>query len=144
FDPGVRIVVLLLDATRDQTHLRLRVVDALTVFESPDHIRAVHEAARELVLSRLIRDEKIRRPECKLKIRRQHTDHGVALAVERERASNDSRIAAEASLPHAVSQHRDSWTILRVFAGLEGSSERGIDPKDAEEIRRDARRVHTF
>ena len=99
FYARMRIVELLLDATRDQIQLRLRFVGGLTGLESPDQIRAVHEATRQLVLRRLIRQEKICRPQCKLKTRRQHADHGVAFAIDRERATDDARIAAESALP---------------------------------------------
>ncbi len=87
----------------------------------------MHEAARQLVLSWLIRHKEIRGPECKLKTSRQYADDGVAISVERDRAADDARVATKSSLPQAVSQDRDSWTTLSIFAALESPAEKCID-----------------
>src|SRR5678810_808428 len=108
----MRIVELLLDATRDQIQLRLRFISTLTRLQSPDQVRAVHEATRQLALRGLIRQEEIGRSQRELETGRQYTDHGVVIAINRERATNYVRIGAEASLPESVTQHRYFWTIL--------------------------------
>src|SRR6185295_9312743 len=109
---------LLLDATRNQIQFRLRFIGSLTGLESSDEVRAVHEATRQLVLCRLIRQKKVCRPQRELKTRGQHTDHGVAFTIEREGAADDVWIGAEAALPQGVGQHCYFWTTLIVFTIL--------------------------
>ena len=76
-----------------------------------------------------------------MKTRRQHSNHGVTITIQRERTTDNSRIATESALPEAVSQNRDLWPTLSVFTGLKGSSKNRIDTEHGEEVRTDSRRI---
>src|SRR5262249_12971023 len=115
------------NSTRDQTQLSLRVGNAPFRFEPADQVRSVHEAPRQLVLRRLIWHPQICRPQRKLKTRRQHSNHGVTIAIQRERATDDALIASEPALPKAVSQNRDLWSTLSIFTSMKRAAENRID-----------------
>ena len=66
----------------------------------------------------------------KLKTRGQHPNDGVTIATDRQILADNVGIAAKSSLPQAVGQNRDLWTILVVFSVLKCSTDDGIDSQD--------------
>src|SRR5687768_17554744 len=136
--------MLLLDASGDQVYCCISFVWSNAGLDTSDDVGAVHEAAGQLVLSRLIRQPQIVVSERELKSRGQDSDDLVTLAVDRDAATDDVWIAAEASLPQAVSQDRDSWSTLLVFTGLECSAEERLDAEHVEEVCRHSRRTDVF
>ena len=58
---------------------------------------------------------------------RQHADDGVRRAVERERLSEDRRIAVEALLPHGVADQRDALAAGSIFIRREVAPEQRLE-----------------
>src|SRR5262249_57596329 len=64
--------------------------------------------------------------------RREDADDLVRLAIEREEASDDQRVAAEFPLPVPVGQHDALGALWRVVFRGEAAAERRLDPEDRE------------
>src|SRR5687768_14995981 len=104
----------------------------------------MHEAPRQLRLSRWIRLPEISVAECKLKARRQHAHYGVAFSVNRERLPHYVRVSAKPALPQAISQHRNARRALLVFAGLKRAPQKRFDAEEGKEISRCRWSKHPF
>src|SRR5690349_12028863 len=70
---------------------------------------------------------------------RHDADHGVAAVVEGQRASDDGRIAAEAPLPKAVTEHDDRIRSGLVFVICINAPQRGFDAQNVKHVRRHLR-----
>ena len=77
-------------------------------------------------------------------IRRHDTDDLVRPSFERNRASDDRRIRAEAPPPESVAQNRDAVTAVDFLVGCRPASKRGLHSKHLEEVRRDPLRAQIF
>jgi hypothetical protein len=71
-----------------------------------------------------------------LRHRRQDSDHLMRPVVHLENASDDGRVAAEASLPVLVAEHEDGWRSGLVVRLLKAAPEGGLHAEHVEEIRR--------
>src|SRR5260221_8600736 len=99
-----------------QAHSRrtpLRLPGSSAGPKAPHHARAPRRRAarRKFLWLQAERKPKLAlvhmpRVERKLEIARHHADHGIRLAVEKDRASQYVRIAVEAAAPHVITQHR--------------------------------------
>src|SRR5262249_27253099 len=106
----------------DAANLRVRLREADAVGERGDR----HDIGDRLIRRSGGRDAE-RRPELRgeelqRKPRWHHANHGVRLAVQPHASSDDGRIAAEAALPGAVTQH-DQAILARLFFVGEDAAE---------------------
>ncbi len=88
----------------------------------------------------LKRQPEIRRPDRRLDgfgvERAEHADDFVGLAVQRELAADDRRVAAEAPLPEPFAQHDDVSAVRQIFVGGRTSALRRPARRTAERSRR--------
>ena len=66
--------------------------------------------------------------------RRQHTDDGMWLVVQREGGSDDRGISREAALPKTVAEQDGLWSVPRAFLRIERPSEQRPHAEHVEEI----------
>src|SRR5262245_16691531 len=127
-------VVLLLDPARDDVDFRLCLSRTDARLEPANQVGSVHKTIRQLTLGRLKWNPEVGWLECKLKTRRQHSDDRVALAVQRQRATNDARVAAKFLLPQSVSEDGEFRPIWLVLAALKCATENRIDAEQCKEV----------
>src|SRR5262249_13123526 len=106
----------LLDPQQNRIQFRPRLLGRNAGLESPN---TIPEEAYSLVRQLLLDVERARQQHIslahELKPRRHYADHLPASSVERQRLTDDGRVAAEAPLPESVAQdyhRRDAGPIL--------------------------------
>src|SRR5256714_14855973 len=100
---GLRI--LLSETRHDRIHIGPTLFQIDARFQTPDHVEARMRAARLIKLLFSLPEQNVDvRLRAVTERGRRDADHGVALVIQAEGASDDARIAAEPSLPEAVAE----------------------------------------
>ena len=123
---GVVLRILALETRGDDVELGARLRDGGVRLEPRDHLGVVIVPDRAFSVRVCERDQKIpgrQPPRRDGKPRRQHTNDGVALAVERERTAEDVRRSAELVLPEPVAHDDDPASTWQIFVGTKGPAE---------------------
>src|SRR5262245_17027026 len=133
------------DTATDSFQLRLRLSRCDAGLKARNRIRN-HPPLLRVALS-LRRIKRQRNPHVermnKTKIQRQHTDHGVALVIERNGTSDDLPISAEAALPQTMTDDRRRRSAGPIFLRKKIASLQ-FHTQQREELRGDAIRVQSF
>ncbi len=133
---GVLLRILTLQLQRDVRHLRFRPREVDTGFHAGDHRIVVVVAHRPIGVLEGDRHPQIAvgdAPGRHRKGGRHHTDDGVRLAVERERAADGVGRAAEMALPESGAEHHDMAAPRRVLFREEHAAEKRLGANGLEE-----------
>jgi hypothetical protein len=137
------------DLTRDRPDFRLRAIRRHARRQSANHRHRVAPAIRlGTQREREIQIEVTARREHRGEIEgfRQHADHRVRFAVQRQRRADDRRVGVEAPLPQTVAQHHGLRTVPRAFLRVEDATQLWPDAEHVEEVlgNRDAAEAFRF
>src|SRR5205085_9346185 len=142
--PTVILRVSLFEPPRNRAQLLLGRRARHARFQTPYDPGAVRRAL-DLVVRPLLRGQQhVRRDAVELEARGHHADDRVRLAVEDERAADDARVAAEASLPELVREHGDQSSALRVVLCRQRAPALDVDAEQREEARSGERSDDAF
>ena len=135
---AVRIRAAPAEIGREAAQFRARALDRRVRLQASHHTDASPRAARRGGVERGWHEEADRVARAVLgqgpESLRHHADHGVRLAVERERASEDRAIAAELRMPERVRQDDHASAAGVILVRAEHAAERGRGAEQREEI----------
>ena len=133
--------ILLRDAGGNAAHLGLGALEAHAGLQPSDDGQVVEVAHHVRSIERKGHAHLRPRP-IELATPRQHADDRVVVAVQRDRAPHDGRVAAELADPEAMAEHDDAIVAGTVFAGRERPADPRLHAQHVEVRRRHSRRSH--
>jgi len=90
---------LLLQASGDGIHLRLRLLQTDATLEAPNNLDVMVSSIGPFLWRERDRHPKLILPAGKLECRRHHAGDRVALAVQHDRSPDDASVGAKPALP---------------------------------------------
>lgn len=121
--------ILLFQAARDRRQIRLGLFDAHAVLQLRHNLIVVIRADRP------VRGRPSKRSPDLSPVNHRgwlfdHADHGDALAIQDQRASDDPGVRPESSAPHLLAEDRDRWATCVVFPVDQQPAEDPLEPQD--------------